>query len=227
MLREGANINRSLLALGNCISALSRAASAAGRHSARAAHVPFRDSCLTRLLRGSLAGNCRTVMVATVSAAPGSLEDTANTLKYAAHARRIRVARMQNVANVRLSPGQYEALVAELRAEIERLKLLSNELKSRGAKNSSVELSPAKRTFKYFSSAKSDPLVDGSIDSEVAKVEDAQASVWRLKRKKLLLGLQGRAVKTRLQYWTKRKAVLFSSFYLFFVLIILIIFFSY
>ena len=53
-LLEGANINRSLLALGNCINALCDT-----RRSA--SHVPYRDSKLTRLLKHSLGGNCRTV----------------------------------------------------------------------------------------------------------------------------------------------------------------------
>jgi len=51
--KEGANINLSLSALGNCISAL-----VLGKQ-----HVPFRDSKLTRLLQNSLGGNSSTVMV--------------------------------------------------------------------------------------------------------------------------------------------------------------------
>lgn len=52
-LLEGANINRSLLALGNCINALC--------DPKKSAHVPYRNSKLTRLLKHSLGGNCRTV----------------------------------------------------------------------------------------------------------------------------------------------------------------------
>lgn len=51
-LNEGANINRSLLALGGCIKALC---------DPRGGYVPYRDSKLTRLLKHSLSGNCRTV----------------------------------------------------------------------------------------------------------------------------------------------------------------------
>ena len=61
-LTEGANINRSLLALGNCINALAD-------RSRRAAHVPYRDSKLTRLLKDSLGGNCLTTMITNVSPA--------------------------------------------------------------------------------------------------------------------------------------------------------------
>lgn len=52
-LNEGANINKSLLALANCINALSKGGGGA-------AHVPYRDSKLTRLLKDSLGGGCRT-----------------------------------------------------------------------------------------------------------------------------------------------------------------------
>jgi len=45
--------------------------------------VPFRDSKLTRLLKDSLGGNCRTVMIANVSPCGSDYEDTQNTLKYA------------------------------------------------------------------------------------------------------------------------------------------------
>ena len=75
-LVEGANINRSLLALGNCINAL-------GEKGNKGNFVPYRDSKLTRLLKDSLGGNCRTVMIANISSAESSFEETLNTLKYA------------------------------------------------------------------------------------------------------------------------------------------------
>jgi kinesin family protein 18/19 len=59
-LVEGQNINRSLLALGNCINALADKIK-------KVAHVPYRDSKLTRLLKDSLGGNCLTTMIANVS----------------------------------------------------------------------------------------------------------------------------------------------------------------
>ena len=58
-LEEAKNINKSISALGNCIQAL---ASEGG-----AAHVPFRDSKLTRLLTDSLGGNSKTTICACVS----------------------------------------------------------------------------------------------------------------------------------------------------------------
>ncbi|KAJ3191875.1 Kinesin-like protein kif19 [Irineochytrium annulatum] len=87
---EGANINRSLLALGNCINAL-------GDTSKRAKYVNYRDSKLTRLLKDSLGGNCRTVMIANISPAASNFEETMNTLKYATRARAIKTKVSQQV----------------------------------------------------------------------------------------------------------------------------------
>ncbi|ETN72924.1 kinesin motor domain protein [Necator americanus] len=77
-LKEGAAINRSLLALGNVINSLSSRK-----------YVNYRDSKLTRLLKDSLGGNARTCMIAHVTAASGHYEETYNTLVYAARAMNI------------------------------------------------------------------------------------------------------------------------------------------
>ncbi|CAG9464508.1 unnamed protein product [Pedinophyceae sp. YPF-701] len=82
-LKESVNINQGLLALGNVIQALG------GERGRRAGHVPYRQSKLTRMLQDSLGGNARTCMVACVSVADSSLDETLNTLKYAARARNI------------------------------------------------------------------------------------------------------------------------------------------
>lgn len=63
-MREGININKGLLALGNVISALAEGGGGTG-----GGHVPYRDSKLTRLLQGSLGGNSHTLMIACISPA--------------------------------------------------------------------------------------------------------------------------------------------------------------
>ncbi|XP_058140346.1 kinesin-like protein KIF18B [Dasypus novemcinctus] len=114
-LREGANINRSLLALINVLNAL---ADAKGRKS----HVPYRDSKLTRLLKDSLGGNCRTVMVAAVSPSSLAYEDTYNTLKYADRAKEIKLSLKSNVISLDCHISQYATICQQLQAEVAALR---------------------------------------------------------------------------------------------------------
>lgn len=55
-------------------------------------HIPYRDSKLTRLLKDSIGGNCRTIMIAAVSPCMLAYEDTYNTLKYANRAKDIKLS---------------------------------------------------------------------------------------------------------------------------------------
>ncbi|XP_029426116.1 stAR-related lipid transfer protein 9 isoform X2 [Nannospalax galili] len=150
---EGANINKSLVTLGIVIStlaqnsrvfsscqSLSSTASSGGDSgipstasgtssgegpSRRQSYIPYRDSVLTWLLKDSLGGNSKTIMVATVSPAHTSYSETMNTLRYASNAKNImNKPRVNEDANVKL--------IRELREEIERLKamLLSFELRN-------------------------------------------------------------------------------------------------
>lgn len=80
---EGANINKSLLALGNCINALTSDQSRKNMNSTQGNFVCYRDSKLTRLLKDSLGGNTKTVMLSCISQFYASYEETMNTLKYA------------------------------------------------------------------------------------------------------------------------------------------------
>ena len=93
-LIEGANINKSLLTLGNCINAL-----ADKNQNGRKIYIPYRDSKLTRLLKDSLGGNSRTVMIANISPFIYNFDDTYNTLKYAERAKCIKTRVKINIAN--------------------------------------------------------------------------------------------------------------------------------
>ncbi|KAB0375055.1 hypothetical protein FD755_013547, partial [Muntiacus reevesi] len=152
-ITEGANINKSLVTLGIVISTLAQnsqvfnscqslnsaasdggdsrlpsspsGTSSGGEPSRRQSYIPYRDSVLTWLLKDSLGGNSRTIMVATVSPAHTSYSETMSTLRYASNAKNIiNKPRVNEDANVKL--------IRELREEIGRLKamLLSFELRS-------------------------------------------------------------------------------------------------
>ncbi|KAK1210766.1 KIF12 protein, partial [Pygoscelis papua] len=79
---EANNINRSLLALGHCISLLAKP-------RGKRTHIPYRDSKLTRLLARSLGGSGITLMVACISPSSRCLSETLSTLHYASRARRV------------------------------------------------------------------------------------------------------------------------------------------
>ncbi|KAI9105855.1 P-loop containing nucleoside triphosphate hydrolase protein, partial [Phlyctochytrium arcticum] len=112
-LLEGANINRSLLALGNCINALC---------SDKPNHIPYRDSKLTRLLKYSLSGNCRVVMITNISPSSMHYDETHNTLKYANRAKNIKTKVEQNTLDVTAHLVQYPKVIEELQDEVEQLR---------------------------------------------------------------------------------------------------------
>lgn len=91
---EGVNINKSLLTLGNCINALSENTKKPG-----ISHIPYRDSKLTRLLKDSLGGNVKIIMIACISPNPFALEETITTLNYAERAKGIKKEITRNVVS--------------------------------------------------------------------------------------------------------------------------------
>ncbi|CAG79248.1 P-loop containing nucleoside triphosphate hydrolase protein [Yarrowia lipolytica] len=113
-LLEGANINKSLLALGNCINALC--------DPKRKLHVPYRNSKLTRLLKFSLGGNCKTVMIVCISPSSQHYDETLNTLKYADRAKMIKTKVVRNQHSLDRHVGSYLKMITEQRTEIETLR---------------------------------------------------------------------------------------------------------
>ena len=80
---DGAEINKSLLALKECIRAL----------DLEKRHKPFRGSKLTLVLRDSFMGNCQTLMIANISPCLSCSEHTLNTLRYADRVKELRKPR--------------------------------------------------------------------------------------------------------------------------------------
>lgn len=113
-LLEGANINKSLLALGSCINALCDVR--------KKNHVPYRNSKLTRLLKFSLGGNCKTVMIVCVSPSSAHFDETQNTLRYANRAKNIQTKVTRNVFNVNRHVKDFLVKIDEQMAMINELK---------------------------------------------------------------------------------------------------------
>jgi kinesin family protein 18/19 len=117
-MKEGANINKSLLALSSCIAALCQRPIRGVRP-----HVPYRNSKLTRMLKFSLGGNCRTVMIVCVSPSSRDLEDTYNTLIWADKAKNVSTKISRNTAGVDVRSAQYIEALARKEQELKELKV--------------------------------------------------------------------------------------------------------
>ncbi|XP_059148242.1 kinesin-like protein KIF16B [Physella acuta] len=114
-LKEGGSINKSLVSLGNVISLLAERSENGVK--SKPMFIPYRDSVLTWLLKDSLGGNAKTVMIATVSPADVNYGETLSTLRYANRAKNI-----INRPTVNEDPNV--KLIRELREEIARLRAL-------------------------------------------------------------------------------------------------------
>ncbi|XP_059957707.1 kinesin-like protein KIF27 isoform X3 [Mesoplodon densirostris] len=117
--KESIQINSGLLALGNVISAL-------GDPRRKGSHIPYRDAKITRLLKDSLGGSAKTVMITCVSPSSSDFDESLNSLKYANRARNIR-----NKPTLNFSPESDR--MGEMEFE---MKLLREALQSQQASSS-------------------------------------------------------------------------------------------
>ena len=107
-LKEASSINKSLSALGLVIMSI------VDEQQGRQRHIPYRDSKLTTLLRDSLGGNAKTVMIACISPAAVNSAETLGTLRFADSAKRIKNKAVVN--------EDAEGDAESLRKEVRRLK---------------------------------------------------------------------------------------------------------
>ncbi|CAE7239517.1 KIN1 [Symbiodinium sp. KB8] len=155
--QEATNINRSLLAFGNVVSAL----------AARKSHIPLRDSKLTRILDGSIGGNCRTALLVCVNPAFEHVGETQNTLEFASRAMRVEVDAKVNTALVEVSAKvqadkkeieakreaeKREKAVQEAESNVKKLQqaVFTVQLLQRCAPGATVEVSWALRATEGF-----------------------------------------------------------------------------
>lgn len=110
-MKEAAGINKSLSVLGLVISTLADKAMGKGKNII----VPYRDSCLTRILQNALGGNSKTLMICAISPATDNYEETLSTLRYADQAKKI-----QNKAVI--NESETDKMIRELTEENDKLK---------------------------------------------------------------------------------------------------------
>ncbi|GMI66913.1 Arabidopsis thaliana KINESIN Ungrouped clade, gene B, armadillo repeat kinesin 2 [Hibiscus trionum] len=105
MLEEAKSINLSLSALGKCINALAE----------NSAHVPIRDSKLTRLLRDSFGGTARTSLIVTIGPSPRHRGETASTILFGQRAMKV-----ENMLKIK-EEFDYKSLARRLEIQLDKL----------------------------------------------------------------------------------------------------------
>ncbi|SAL95263.1 hypothetical protein [Absidia glauca] len=109
--KEGAYINKSLLTLGTVISKLA---------DKSVGHVPYRDSKLTRILQPSLSGHAKVVVICTISPAMSAVDESINTLKFAARVKKIVLAPKNDaVMDDKALLQQYRGEIMDLKCKLQ------------------------------------------------------------------------------------------------------------
>lgn len=169
---EGVNINYELMILGNCIAALT---------SKGNTHIPYRDSKLTMLLRDSLGGNARTMMIAALGPADYNFSETMSTLRYAERAKKI-----ENKPQVNMDPK--DALLLQLKNELEQLESQinqKNQLDSQlGAADDVIAAMEKKLEEEREAIAKQSNMAQKERDELMKKMEQRKKQIENEKNKR-------------------------------------------
>lgn len=159
-LKEAGMINKSLSTLGNVINSLVEVS------EGRVRHIHYRDSKLTFLLRDSLGGNSKTLIIANISPSPNSFGETLSTLKFAQRAKLIK--------NKAIINEDSAGTVAILKEEIKRLKLLLNKQQNSDPESNS-------KLHQLFSNTL-EKLEDISEDEELHNSPEKEINIVTKKR---------------------------------------------
>ncbi|XP_045419506.1 kinesin-like protein KIF12 isoform X2 [Lemur catta] len=140
LMLEANSINRSLLALGHCISLLLDP-------QRKQSHIPFRDSKLTKLLADSLGGRGVTLMVACVSPSAQCLPETLSTLRYASRAQRVTTRPQAPKSPVAKQPQHLETDMLQLQEENRRLQFQLDQMERKASGLHGTQMAWAQRNL--------------------------------------------------------------------------------
>lgn len=192
VLDEAKNINKSLSALGNVISAL-----AEGTKS----HVPYRDSKMTRILQDSLGGNCRTTMF--ICCSPSSYNDTEtkSTLMFGQRAKTIR-----NTASINLEltaeqwKRKYEKEKEKNKTMKETIQRLEAEL---NRWRNGEDVPETERTtadvVNHYETIEERPILDNDSSSIVVRISEEERQKYEEEIRKLYKQLDDKDDEINLQ----------------------------
>uniref|UniRef100_K3WGA2 Kinesin motor domain-containing protein n=1 Tax=Globisporangium ultimum (strain ATCC 200006 / CBS 805.95 / DAOM BR144) TaxID=431595 RepID=K3WGA2_GLOUD len=155
-LKEAQHINKSLSALGSVMNALTSGAQSS-------AHIPYRDSKLTRLLQDSLGGNSETTLLVCGSCSSYNSEETISTLRFGTRAKNIK---NKPKVNEEKTVAEYKMLVAEKDKQIAALEV---QLQQLAASTEGAAATPTAPTVE--DAEKMQKLLD-----KIEQLEDEQAT---------------------------------------------------
>ncbi|SJX64593.1 related to Kinesin [Sporisorium reilianum f. sp. reilianum] len=137
---EGAHINKSLLTLGKVIYALSEKSSSP---NSAGAHIPYRDSKLTRILQNSLSGHARVAVVCTINPNPAAVDESLSTLNFAKRIKKVGLNARRNEVDGSLGGGigaEAQALILRYQTEADALRKMVEELQRNGGRQSQQQV---------------------------------------------------------------------------------------
>lgn len=169
---EAGLINKSLLTLGRVINALVD----------RSAHIPYRESKLTRILQDSLGGRTKTCIIATISPAKSNLEETISTLDYAFRAKNIKnKPQMNPMFNKKTLLREFTHEIEKLKSELISTRQRNGVYLSNDAYEEMTAQSESRRIVVEEQSARLETL-EGNLRNKVTELHSLNLSLLGLRK---------------------------------------------
>jgi kinesin family member 15 len=203
-LEEAKQINKALSVLGDVLNSLSKLhshsdsptkvppeESSESRHKAKGAtesplprkfnklsHVPYRNSKLTMLLKDSLGGNAKTMMIATIRPGSSFYQQSLTSLQYAARARHIKCTPILNVGDVR-DNSEFGPSMQKTLTEVSRLKVQ--------LENRNKEFNDLQKRLRALEESHTQGLLSGNTVAQKCPVDDKEKEDLRAEKERVNL----------------------------------------